>query len=210
MRYSHIVFDIDGTMTDTFLPLMQSLSDTVHHYLGVRMEPEELRFAFGITSNDTYDRLGIEDKQGAQALWQSRFEVYGKGIQLFPGITDTLHQLHDMDCVLGIITSKSYFELMDSFTPFGLNELFLLAITADDTRQHKPHPAPMQLFLKQTGAKPNRVLYVGDSVYDMGCCHGAGVDGALACWGNPNWQTVEAEYHPQTPQDLIAIAKGEA
>ncbi|MDL2206388.1 HAD family hydrolase [Eubacteriales bacterium OttesenSCG-928-N13] len=205
MHYLHIVFDIDGTMTDTEKPLMISLQDTVQRFLGKHMTLEELRFAFGIPGDDTYNMLGITDKQAAAAHWQEKFQAYADQIQLFPGIREMLISLKDQGYTLGIITSKTHEEFEGGFTQFGLNDLFTLVVCADDTAGHKPDPDPMRYYLKQMNVQPHDVLYVGDTTYDMQCCHGAGVDGALACWGNPDWEQVPAEHHPISPEALLAL-----
>ena len=75
-------------------------------------------------------------------------------------------------------------------------------ICADDTAEHKPEPGPLLKYMERTGAKPSEVLYVGDTVYDMQCARGAGVDFALARWGNPDGR-VDADYDEPTPLALL-------
>ena len=75
-------------------------------------------------------------------------------------------------------------------------------ICADDTAEHKPEPGPLLKYMERTGAKPSEVLYVGDTVYDMQCARGAGVDFALARWGNPDGR-VDADYDEPTPMALL-------
>lgn len=43
---------------------------------------------------------------------------------------------------------------------------------------------------------------MGDTVYDMQCARGAGVDFALARWGNPDGR-VDADYDEPTPMALL-------
>ena len=68
--------------------------------------------------------------------------------------------------------------------------------------QEKPEPGPLLKYMERTGAKPSEVLYVGDTVYDMQCARGAGVDFALARWGNPDGR-VDADYDEPTPMALL-------
>ena len=46
------------------------------------------------------------------------------------------------------------------------------------------------------------MMNMGDTVYDMQCARGAGVDFALARWGNPDGR-VDADYDEPTPLALL-------
>ena len=71
----------------------------------------------------------------------------------------------------------------------------------------KPSPAPMLRYMELTGATPAETLFVGDTVFDAECAHGAGVDFALAVWGAQD-KSVEAEYYPETPSRILDIVLG--
>ena len=75
MGYAHIVFDIDGTLLDTEDTMLRSLSRAVEELQGRKMEVEELRFAFGITSEDAVKQLGITNLQTAVKLWDTYIPV---------------------------------------------------------------------------------------------------------------------------------------
>lgn len=208
MKYPHIVFDIDGTITDTETPSLLALQDVCVAQLGRKPELSELRFAFGMPSSMVYQKLGFKDIEKTGEQWRARFGAHSGAVALFPGIEETLCTLKQLGHVLGIITSRSYVEFAHSFTPFGLNELFSLVVCADDTKQHKPDPEPMQLYLSQMNTKCTNVLYVGDTKYDMCCAHDAGCAGALATWGSHDKTQARAEFYPASPLDLIPIAQG--
>ena len=77
--------------------------------------------------------------------------------------------------------------------------MFRTVITADDTKQHKPHPAPMNTYMWLEDTDASQVLYVGDSVYDMDCARAAGVDSALALWGCHNPEGIPSTYRFAAP-----------
>ena len=106
-------------------------------------------------------------------------------------------------CRLGIATSKNTAELEHSRKQFGdIVSRVDCIICADDTAEHKPKPGPLLKYMEYTGARPSEVLYVGDTVYDMQCARGAGVDFALARWGNLDGR-VDADYDEPTPLALL-------
>ena len=105
------------------------------------------------------------------------------------------------------VTSKVRFEYEENFGPFGLCHLLPVAVCCDECEAPKPSPAPMLRYMELTGATPAETLFVGDTVFDAECAHGAGVDFALAVWGAQD-KSVEAEYYPETPSRILDIVLG--
>ena len=130
-------------------------------------------------------------------------------MQVFPGVPAMLEGLRLRSVHVGILSSKTRSEYRTDFLPYGLGEYFGTVILAEDSARHKPDPAPMQSYLRRSGADPRQVVYVGDTVYDMQCARGAGVDCALALWGCANPQGVEASYHLEKPGDVLRLLTGE-
>ena len=58
-------------------------------------------------------------------------------------------------------------------------------------------------YMRQTGARPEEILYIGDSIYDMQCAQAAGVDHALALWGCLLPEGIEATYHLEKAEDIL-------
>lgn len=204
MRYSHVVFDLDGTLLDTEAAVLRSLQDTVFHFTQQRPALESLHFALGITSEDALQVLAISDIPAAAAYWNHAMSRYADSISLFAGIPALLDALHSAGCVLGIVTSKTVAEFEKDFAPFGIVPCFQTVICADDTRRHKPHAEPLLAYLQRTHTDQTNVLYIGDSRFDSLCAHHAGVDFALAGWGTHE-PTLPAQYLPRQPQDILSF-----
>ena len=62
-------------------------------------------------------------------------------------------------------------------------EHFDVVITASDTTEHKPSPAPLLLCLGRFGAPARGSLYVGDSPVDIEAGRAAGMATAAVAWG---------------------------
>ncbi|MDR3552947.1 MAG: HAD family hydrolase [Clostridia bacterium] len=183
MRYSHIAFDIDGTLIDTEQATLLSMQKAAFLHTGRKYRLEELRFSLGITGEDALRKLRIKDVQGCNRLWAAEYRELASLTRAFAGAASTLTRLQQAGCSLGIVTSKSAEEYAADFTPFGLTGLFRVVVCADDTARHKPDPEPLLKYLELAGADPRDTLYIGDTAYDLQCARGAGVDFALALWG---------------------------
>lgn len=203
MKYTHIVFDVDGTLLDTAHCILQALKDTLTLVNGHAPGTEELGFALGLTSENVLRQLSVDEESipSIIEMWVKKEEECSHLIRPFPGIEPLLAQLKDAGMKLGIVTSRTRSELELVFRPFSLLHFFPVIICADDTSDHKPSPAPLLKYMEKAGARPEQVLYVGDSAQDMECAERAHTGRALAVWGTQN-RKITASYYPEQPSDL--------
>lgn len=205
MKYDHIIFDVDGTLIDTDYAILHSLQRVLSQSENRWMEASELRFALGIPGADALKLLGCEDVEGILEKWDKEMDNFSDEITIFQGIPDVLEHLSKEGHSLGIVTSRTCKEFEKDFTPLGMNGYFGTIIRADDTLEHKPKPAPLEKYLELTGQTRERVIYVGDSEYDMLCGEAAGVDCALALWCGRGKRQISATYYLDKPEDLLEI-----
>ena len=204
--YTHIVFDADRTLIDSENAYLVSLRDVILDLYNVDMALEDLRFSFGLSNNDVWKRLGVERTDQADALWQKYYFRYKETVKIFDGVCEMLRELADIPRVLGLVTSKPKLEYLNDIVPLGLSDFFDYVILAEDTQEHKPHPGPMLKFLECSEANPKTTLYVGDTLNDMHCAKGAGVDFALALWNCDRKAEIEADYYLKHPREIIRLA----
>lgn len=182
MDYKHIVFDVDGTLVDTEDTTIGSLQDALLILTGKKPSREELHFALGITGEDVLRRLGLDVETGMQ-VWLAQLTHYEGCNCLYPGIEQLLRTLQQQGCRLGVATSRTHL-LYDAEIPgLGIAGYFGEVICAEDSQTHKPEAGPLEAYMQRTGAAPEEVLYIGDSVYDMLCAQNAGTGFLLAGWG---------------------------
>lgn len=205
MKYSHIVFDLDGTLIDTERAILPSLRDTLEELTGRHYKELALTFALGITGADALKRLGVADVPAALTLWIEKMHKYEDAVSLFVGVAEALAKLREQRLALGIVTSKTREEFAHDFNRFGIGGYFQTVVCAEDTAEHKPTPAPLLKYMELSGAHRERVLYVGDSIYDSQCAHAAGVDFALALWGTHN-PAIPAQHRIQMPGHLLSLS----
>lgn len=204
-RYSHIVFDIDGTLADTQYAVLTGLHDTMLALTGRDMDMSEVLFSFGRPGEAILAQLGIADTKAGILEWNRHIRKYRDSVKLFDGIVELIDALSGLN--IGIVTSKAVFEYDEEPSLHAIRSRIGTAICADHTEKHKPDPDPLLKYMELTGAERKDILYIGDSVYDQRCAHSAGVDYALATWGAIN-KELEAEWKPEKPLDLKEIILG--
>ena len=193
MKYKHIVFDIDGTLIDSEKAILKSFQKTLENE-GIKRDLSDLKFALGIPGKDALLKLNIENIDDVLEKWDNNLKLFSDEIILFDGIKSVIKELKSKNIKLGIITSRTRQEYHLDFIRFGIHSYFDLVICADDTTNHKPNKDPMEKYIELSGAKKEETIYIGDSIYDMKCSKGAGVDFALALWGANDSDKIKATY----------------
>ncbi len=205
MAYRHIIFDIDGTLTDTDEAVLSSLQDLVRNRLHRTCTLEELYFVKGIPGLRAFAELGVpeEDYEEAMREWETGMRARNDTIRVYEGTEALLERLKAAGMGLGIATSKTRDQYEKDFCRFDIARFFDVSNTCDETDDPKPGAGPLRAYMQATGARPEEMLYVGDSVYDAMTAQAAGVDFALATWGTSD-MTIPAKYRPEKPLDLLA------
>ena len=199
-RYTHLLFDIDGTLVDTEKTGVESLRKTVKTLMNNEMTYDEGYRFFGIPSHLVPGILGYSQAEEFIKNWQSNFMELSYYMTLFPGVSDLLHELKKQGFKMGVVTSRSRFELDFDKNFTQVKDCFDIEITADVTTKHKPNPDPAWAYMKMAGEMEGRTisadecLFLGDTIYDYRCGHDAGCDFALADWRNRGLQDIPAEH----------------
>ena len=180
--YTHLVFDIDGTLLNTEMAVLHSMQWALQQH-GIVQSVEQLRFALGIPGKDALIRFQLNNPDQVLREWDAKFTEFLQEITIFEGVVPLLQALRARGIHLGVVTSKTQVELAQDFDAMGLTDYFDIIVTADDTVQHKPDAEPMLNYLKRSGAKAAETIYIGDADYDLQCALRAGCDCALAQWG---------------------------
>lgn len=207
IKYDHVIWDVDGTLIDTEEAIIRSLQITLREMYGKEKKKEELDFVVGMTSVDAMNRMEIPQEEQEQMLrsWCDHLEEFRDTIRPYPGIETTLRKLKESCSVLGIITARTRAEVNKDMVLQKLLPNFSMIICSDDTENHKPDPEPLFYYMQKQNTEPDRVLYIGDSIYDMKCAKQAGVDSVLALWGCKYPQGLDRTYEAADPLQILNL-----
>ncbi len=218
-RYTHVVFDLDGTLYDSIKPSIRALLDVLkEHKETSETYGSMLRFA-GTPAYETMTELGIEKNLQEDFLtkWCLRVRDYGKDVKLFDGIAALLQFLKNRGTHLGIVTSRDFHSgkilgNIGSPLPLEVSPYISLAVSRDDSKRGKPYPDPLLKYMELTGAERSQILFVGDTDSDCECARQAGVDFGLALWGYELNLTLKCAHYFRNPLDILmaVTARGES
>ena len=186
-----ILFDLDGTVTDSGEGIMNCAELALRHFGLSVPDRTAMRVFVGPPLHDTFIKFGVPaDKvEEAVAVFRSRYTTIGKFENLpYPGIHELLAELNAQGHCLCIATSKPENMAVEILTKFGLADYFQMICGASlDTSRIKKEDVIAYLLDKYHGA--GNTVMVGDTEFDVtgAACHGIPTIGVS--WG---YGTVEA------------------
>lgn len=169
MAIKCILFDLDGTLTDSGPGIMNCAKDTFQKYGIPIPEPDTLRTMVGPPLKQSFHRFGIPEELVDEAVlfYRSRYVETGIYENIpYPGIRELLQQLKADGHRLFVATSKPEFMAKKVLERFDLDEYFenVCGSVADGVRDAKS--AVIAFLLDQIGGSGNTVM-IGDTVFDV-------------------------------------------
>ena len=171
-NYDVILFDLDGTLTDSAPGILNSVRYACRK-LGLEMPSEAtLRKFLGPPLIDSFRTLaGLSDAEADHAVSAFREYFPTKGIfenEVYPGIPAMLADLHARGCQLVLATSKPEEYARRIMAHFDLEPYFtaICGATLDETRTDK---AEVIAYALETIALTDKtgVVMVGDREHDV-------------------------------------------
>jgi pyrophosphatase PpaX len=185
MRFSTVLFDLDGTLIDSGGMILASYRHAVRTVLE-REVPDEVLAGF-IGGGSIRDHMSELDEAHADELvrvYRSHNEPLHDDLEAFPGVEEVLRALHEEGRRLGIVTAKRRRTVDLAFAVLPIEHYFDAVVTTELTERHKPHPDPVLRALELLEAEPGRTAFVGDSPFDVRAGKAAGVFTVAVTWGN--------------------------
>jgi HAD superfamily hydrolase (TIGR01509 family) len=179
-----LLFDLDGTLVDTFRLYLESYARAVEPYLGRRPTVGDFH-ARGPSSERRFlvDWLGEADGHAAHLEMIRHYaELHGSLCEgPYDGVREMLAALRAAGWPLGIVTGKGRrgWEVTERELALGP---FAVVVTDDDTEAPKPDPAGLLLAARELAVEPADCVYVGDSLVDLAAGRNAGMRVAATLW----------------------------
>jgi len=208
----HILFDLDGTLTDSGIGIMKCAKLALAHYGLPIPDDHTMRSFVGPPLSLSFRKYGVaEDKiEEAILIYRSRYTAIGMFENFpYPGIPELLKKLHDMGHKLYVATSKPEHMAVTILEHFELAQYFdkICGATMDDRRSKKEDV--IAYLLEQTGSED--AIMIGDTVFDVDGAKANGLRSIGVAWGYGNIEEMAqagAEI-VQTPEDLLKVLNNE-
>ena len=184
-----LIFDFDGTLADTGRAILLTIAQTLAG-LGQKMPPGEdftpyiglpLGRIFELACNTRDEQLVARAVRGYREKFPENCEA---SVRLFPGVREGLSQLRDAGMTLAIASSRGRDSLLALTDLLGITADFAVIAGEEDAPRPKPAPDIARLVAAQAGIPAQRAMFIGDTVFDIGCGKAAGMTTCGVSYGN--------------------------
>ena len=165
-----ILFDLDGTLTDSGEGIIHCAQETLSHFGLPVPSKEQLRVIVGPPLRQSFIRFGIrpENTEEAVEVYRKHYVDHGQFENFpYPGIEQLLQQLKADGHQLYVATSKPEAMSIQILQYFGLAQYFnvICGATADHSRDTKAKV--ISHLLSQISPVPDQLMMIGDTIYDV-------------------------------------------
>ncbi|MDR2656765.1 MAG: dTMP kinase [Oscillospiraceae bacterium] len=185
LRYDVILFDLDGTLTDSYPGVTGSVKAAIGGMGLDQPDVEALRSFMGPPLSESFKRvygqLTQEEVDHCIALYRDDFTVNGiYNNRVYTGIPHLLRRLKAMDVACVVATSKPTVYARRVLEYFGLLEMFDAVIGVElDEREHDK----ADVVRAALPAHYRRAAMVGDRHYDMRAAKANNIDAIGVLYG---------------------------
>jgi HAD superfamily hydrolase (TIGR01509 family) len=187
-----IIFDMDGTLTQTNQLIYDSFNHVAEKYINKRLTPKEIVAYFGPPEQEA-----VENMIGTRHIDEAMKEYYhfyqerhNDLASLYPGIKELLDFVKGNGILIGLFTGKGRRTTEITLHEFGIERYFDVVMTGDDVDHFKPSGDGIKKIMAQFSLQPDEVLMVGDAVADIKASRECGVPIAAVVWDSYGKETV--------------------
>ncbi len=213
MKYTTVIFDLDGTLLNTIDDLSDSLNDVLNQHGYKQIPVDDVRRFVGNGAKNLV-RLSLPEQTNEEVITEV-FEEFKKQYKNnmqnktrpYNGIMELLLDLSRYNYKIGIVSNKFDTAVKDLANIYFGN---LISVAIGETNDIKRKPAPDSIYtaVKELGSDLNKTILVGDSETDVRTAKNAGIPCIGVTWGFRSREVLRAEgadYLIDTPREILTI-----
>lgn len=215
-RFTHAVFDLDGTILNTLEDLACACNYVCELHGWPTFPLDAYRYKVGNGMLKLVERIMPAEYLGDEVMFaqvlaefRARYAEHKEDHTApYPGIIEALDSLRAAGITLAVLTNKDHDAAL-SLVERCFGRRFTVVQGALPTFPPKPAAPITRYVLEQLGADPRTTLFVGDSDVDVQTGHNAGLPVAGAAWGFRGVAELEAagaDFILEHPDELITLA----
>lgn len=216
LRYRAVLFDLDGTLVDSYA----ALTDAVNHARrreGLHdLNDARIRELVG----DGVERLlqrafeRTDIPKHVVDAFESRYdEVCCAGSRVLAGVDATLRQLADLGVEMAVCTNKPTVFSKKILDFLDLSHYFRAIVGPDVAGARKPDAKHLAVTLQSVQCGDDEALFVGDMPVDVRAARNSGIDVAVVPTGSSTREQLaesEPDHFLERFSDLLKIVRREA
>jgi phosphoglycolate phosphatase len=189
MKYTHIVWDFNGTIIDDVGIGIQSVNPLLEKRGLKPIESlDEYKKLFDFPIIDYYRRLGFDfEKEPYEKIaveWVENYKALSDEIPLVDGVLKALESIGNLGLKNLILSASERDMLEDKLTKLGIIEKFECLLALDNIYAHSKLDIAREYFADKDKSK---YLMVGDTVHDFDVARKVGIDVVLVACGHQSY-----------------------
>lgn len=215
LRYAAVLFDLDGTLINSAIDLVNSVQYALRQVAPQREPPdgEDILCQVGKPLEVIVRELGYPSDPANTRTFVDTYrehfaEHFNDHTQLYPDVEATLAALRSAGARLALVTTKHQVQADFTAKECGLAQYFDYIHGYIEGRQHKPHPEPVLTAVERLGVTPAAAIMVGDTELDIESGRAAGTATCGVTYGfRPAWflKSLRPDFLISGISDLTAI-----
>lgn len=200
LPYQAVIFDVDGTLVDSFEHFIAILNLLAPKYAFGEMNQDKIEQLRALAPRQIRKTLNLSMLSTFRLIYDCKKEMNRRGQQptLFPGIVTLIQQLKQQQIRLGIVTSNSKQNCQQYLGP----ELFQLFDWVECNASIYGKARQLRKIIQRTGLPPDQVIYIGDQIIDIESAHKNGIPCAAVTWGFNSANALQ-QYQPHHVIDEV-------
>lgn len=184
-RFEAVIFDLDGTLADTFPTVLRIFNRIVRERTGRQWTLKELLPYFGPPETQILRNLFPEEEVHRQLI-EDFFRLSaedGGEIKPYPGVAELLTGLSLSGTKLGVYSGASTRSARIRVGHAGLLDHFATVLGGDEVERYKPDPEGLLRILGEFEVRAESSIFIGDMVADILAGRRAGMKTVAVTWG---------------------------
>jgi len=183
--YEGLIFDCDGTLTDSMPVHYLAWSETMNRY-GIQF-PEDRFYALGGMPTDKIISLLSSEQRiqvDVQRVAGEKEEAFVARLSMLEPIAEVIEVARDYRGRIPIAVASGGFRkiILQQLEQIGCSDWFDAIVSAEDTVRHKPEPDVFLEAARCLGVKPAGCLVYEDSDLGIQAAAAAGMDAIDVRW----------------------------
>ena len=207
LRLRAIVFDLDGTLIDSFADLAAAINRTRADAGLAPLPQAEVTRHVGQGTEHLVRRTVPGPPEGEAAAHARFLDHYDRHLmeatRPYPGAEAALDRLAGL--ALGLVTNKPLRQTEAILGALGWRGRFALVLGGDSLPARKPDPLPLLHFLAQVRCDPADAAIVGDGLVDIQAGKAAGMHTVAVSHGNTGRDRLAAASPDRVIDDLPSL-----
>jgi phosphoglycolate phosphatase len=207
-RFSGCIFDLDGTLIDSYAAINVSLNEALSALGEATVERDATRRLVGNGLEALMKKvLGADRAPMGVELFRKSYARSGPELtELLPGAEEVTAKLSERGIPMAVASNKPLQFSLQLLEELGIKSRFQVIAGPSEEYPPKPDPAMVVAALKGMGLDPGGTLFVGDMPIDIQTARAAGMSVAVLPTGSSSREELESaepDYLIETLTDVL-------